>query len=151
MEPMMQPATVGKVRDAMGAPRDDGAGPEPARVEQEFRRTRAQNPGIAMLLLSTSDGRAIAESSSLGTDPRRLAAMTNSFLTLGETVAKELGMPSADYASISTPKGNMVLVRIQHDRPMTLAALGTLETNAALLLFSARECAARIASLLPAR
>lgn len=143
----MQAATVDKVRDAMGSAGDGGGLPEPARVGQEFQRAREQNPGIAMLLLSTSDGRAIAASSSVGVDPRRLAAMTNSLLTLGETVARELGMPSADHASIATPRGNMVLVRIQHDKPMTLAALGTLETNAALLLFSARDCASRIASL----
>lgn len=148
----MQPATIGKVRDAMGARVDAGAMPEPERVAQEFRRAREQNPGIAMMLLSTSDGRAIAAWSSLEVDPRRLAAMTNSLLTLGETVARELGMSSADHASIATPRGNMVLVRLQHQgKPMTLAALGTLETNAALLLFSARDCASRIASLPPVR
>lgn len=145
----MRPATVEKVLDAMGTHGTPALGLEPSSVMREFRRTQEQNPGIAMLLLTTSDGRSIAELSSIDADPRRLAAMTNSFLTLGETVARELGMPSADYASISTPKGNMVLVRIQHSKPMTLAALGNLETNAALLLFSARECASRIAQSLP--
>lgn len=147
----MRPATVEKVLDAMGAGVGDALGPDPGRVTQEFRRAQEQNPGIALLLLSTSDGRSIAELSSLSVDPRRLSAMTNSFLTLGETVARELGMPSTDYASISTPRGNMVLVRIAGERPMTLAALGTNDTNAALLLFSARECATRIARLLAPR
>lgn len=147
----MRPATIEKVRDAMGINTSQDTVLDPADVEREFRRTTDTNPGIAMLLLTTSDGRSVAEMSSINVDPRRIAAMTNSYLTLGETVARELGMPSTDYASISAPNGNVVLVRIPHEKPMTLAALGLVETNAALLLFSARECAARISKLLPAR
>lgn len=147
----MRAATIEKVREAMGMNANLETALDPADVGVEFRRTCADNPGITLLLLTTSDGRSIAEMSSASADPRRIAAMTNSYLTLGETVARELGLPSTDYASISTPKGNVVLIRIPDEKPMTLVALGLAETNAALLLFSARECAARIARLLPSR
>jgi len=119
-------------------------------IDAEFSRAVERTPGISMLLLATSDGRALAEWSTLKSDPRRLAAMTNSLLTLGETVARELGLASADYTTIATRQGNMVLIRIEHARPMTLAAMGTFDTNVAVLLYAARECAARIKALLPA-
>jgi len=144
----VQRDTVEKVIHAMG----DGLRERPLidleAVSAEFSRAVERTAGISMLLLTTADGRAVAEWSSLKADPRRLAAMTNSFLTLGETVAKELGLASADYATIATRQGNMVLIRIEHSRPMTLAALGTADINAAVLLYAARDCATRIKALL---
>ncbi len=58
-------------------------------------------------MLSTADGRAITEQSSLDVDSRRLAAMANSFLTLGETQARESSLKEADYATISTRAGQL--------------------------------------------
>ncbi|SEK82803.1 hypothetical protein SAMN05428989_0883 [Pseudoxanthomonas sp. GM95] len=140
----MEPGTREKVINAMGdAGREDIAAGREVMLD-EFRNACERTPGINMLLLSTADGRAVADWSMQGTDPRRLAAMTNSFLTLGETVARELGMSSADYATICTKQGNMVLIRLDLGRPMTLAAVGTPETNLAVLLYGARECATRI-------
>lgn len=124
--------------------RQDVPLPDDAGIADEFLRARERTPGISMLLLTTADGRSVAEWSSMKVDPRRLAAMTNSFLTLGETVARELGLASADYATICTKQGNMVLIRIELGKPMTLAAMGSFDTNPAVLLFAARECAMRI-------
>lgn len=121
-----------------------------AALLQEFLRSKKRTPGISMLLLATADGRALVELNERGGDPRRLSAMANSFLTLGEAVAKELGLASADYAAIATRQGNVVLIRLNHTTPLTLAALGTTHTNVAVLLFAARECATRISILLPA-
>lgn len=146
----MQPGTIKKVISAMGDGNRDISLINVDAVQAEFQRAVERTPGISMLLLTTADGRAIAEWSTLSADPRRLAAMTNSFLTLGETVAKELGLASADYATIATKQGSMVLIRIEHAKPMTLAAMGTFDTNAAILLFGARECAMRIKASLPA-
>ncbi|OUL25944.1 hypothetical protein BV378_13980 [Nostoc sp. RF31YmG] len=117
-------------------------------VNAEFERTVARTPGIVMLLLATADGRAVADWSTLRADPRRLAAMTNSLLTLSETVVRELGLASADNATIATRQGNMVLIRLEHTRPLTLAAMGSADTNTGTLLFAARDCAARVAQLL---
>jgi predicted regulator of Ras-like GTPase activity (Roadblock/LC7/MglB family) len=140
----VEPGTREKVISAMGeAWRDDVSVGREAMLE-EFQRACERTPGISMLLLTTADGRAVADWSTLDADPRRLAAMTNSFLTLGETVARELGLASADYATICTKQGNMVLIRLDLGRPMTLAAMGTSEMNLAVLLFGARECATRI-------
>jgi predicted regulator of Ras-like GTPase activity (Roadblock/LC7/MglB family) len=140
----VEPGTREKVISAMGeAGRDDVSVGREAMLE-EFQRACERTPGISMLLLTTADGRAVADWSMLDADPRRLAAMTNSFLTLGETVARELGLASADYATICTKQGNMVLIRLDLGRPMTLAAMGTSEMNLAVLLFGARECATRI-------
>jgi len=119
-------------------------------ISAEFERTVARTPGIAMLLLATADGRAVADWSTLQADPRRLAAMTNSLLTLSETVVRELGLASADNATIATRQGNMVLIRLDHARPLTLAAMGTPDTNTGTLLFAARDCAARLTQLLGA-
>lgn len=144
----MQRDTVEKVINAMGDGQRERALVDLDAVAAEFTRAVERTTGISMLLLTTADGRALAEWSNLKADPRRLAAMTNSFLTLGETVAKELGLASADYATIATRQGNMVLIRIEHSKPMTLAAMGTIDINAAVLLFAARECATRIKALL---
>ncbi|MBD9367504.1 roadblock/LC7 domain-containing protein [Xanthomonas sp. XNM01] len=146
----MQRDTVQKVVNAMGDVQRERALVDQQAVAAEFARAVERTPGISMLLLTTADGRALADWSTLSADPRRLSAMTNSFLTLGETVAKELGLASADYATIATRQGNMVLIRIEHARPLTLAAMATFDTNAAVLLFAARDCAARIKALLPA-
>ncbi|MDR7070381.1 putative regulator of Ras-like GTPase activity (Roadblock/LC7/MglB family) [Pseudoxanthomonas japonensis] len=145
----MHTATVEKVLSVMGDRSREIPQIDKALLLQEFKRAKDRTPGISMLLLTTADGRALAELDERGGDPRRLAAMTNSFLTLGETVAKELGLASADYATIATRQGNMVLIRMEHTMPMTLAALGTFETNVAVLLFAARECATRLSALLP--
>lgn len=145
----MQNATVEKVLSVMGDRHREVRYIDRAVLLQEFQRAKDRTPGISMLLLTTADGRALAELDERGSDPRRLAAMTNSFLTLGETVAKELGLASADYATIATRQGNMVLIRMEHAMPMTLAALGSFDTNVAVLLFAARECATRISALMP--
>ena len=80
------------------------------RIGREFAQTIEREPGIWLLMLSTADGRAITEQSSLDADGRRLAAMANSFLTLGETLARESGLSEADYATISTRGGQLVLI-----------------------------------------
>ncbi len=145
----MHTDTAGKVLSAMGNRNHPIPQLGDEEILQEFRRAKERTPGISMLLLATADGRPLAELNEHGSDPRRLAAMTNSFLTLGETVAKELGLASAEYATIATRHGNMVLIRMAHAQPMTLAALGTFDTNVAVLLFAARECASRISAKLP--
>ena len=40
---------------------------------EEFRRAKRRTPGISMLLLTTADGRALAELADRDSDPRRLA------------------------------------------------------------------------------
>jgi len=142
-------ATIEKVLSVMGDKSHEVPQVDKEVLLQEFRRAKQRTPGVSMLLLTTADGRALAALDENGSDPRRLAAMTNSFLTLGETVVKELGLAAADYATIATRQGNMVLIRMDHAKPMTLAALGTFDINVAVLLFAARECATRISALMP--
>ncbi len=120
-------------------------------IEQVFQQSREREQGLRLLMLSTADGRAVAEDSTLGVDGRRLAAMANSFLTLGETVSRELALSDADYATICTKLGNVVLIRIQADKPLTLTAVASHEVNMAVLLFNARDCASRLDAVLRAR
>ncbi|WP_313347295.1 roadblock/LC7 domain-containing protein [Stenotrophomonas sp.] len=120
-------------------------------IEQAFKHARERESGLSLLMLSTADGRAVAEDSTLGVDGRRLAAMANSFLTLGETVSRELALSEADYATICTKLGNVVLIRIQADKPLTLTAVASHEVNMAVLLFHARECATRLDAVLRPR
>jgi len=122
-----------------------------AAIEQVFQQSREREQGLRLLMLSTADGRAVAEDSTLGVDGRRLAAMANSFLTLGETVSRELALSDADYATICTKLGNVVLIRIQADKPLTLTAVASHEVNMAVLLFNARDCASRLDAVLRAR
>ena len=119
-----------------------------AAIEAVFQQSRERERGLSLLMLSTADGRAVAEDSSLGVDGRRLAAMANSFLTLGETVSRELALSDADYATICTKLGNVVLIRIASDKPLTLTAVASHEVNMAVLLFHARECANRLDAVL---
>ncbi len=118
------------------------------RIEQQFVQSFNRESGLRLLLLSTADGRAIAERSQLSADGRRLAAMANSFLTLGETLARELSLSEADYATICTGHGNVVLIRIRAAKPLTLTAVASQDTNMAALLFNARDCAGRLAGVL---
>ncbi len=120
-------------------------------IDAVFGQARERERGLKLLMLSTADGRAVAESSALDVDGRRLAAMANSFLTLGETVSRELSLSEADYATICTKQGNVVLIRIQSDKPLTLTAVAGHELNMAVLLFHARECATRLEPVLRPR
>lgn len=121
-----------------------------AAIEAVFAQSFERERGLTLLLLSTADGRAVAQASKLDADSRRIAAMANSFLTLGETVSRELQLSDADYATICTRGGNVVLIRIAGTRPLTLTAVGRPELNLAVLLFHARDCAQRLAPLLEA-
>lgn len=117
-------------------------------IRSEFERVQSRARGVTMLLLTTADGRAVAEWSHARLDPRRVGAMTNSFLTLGETLSREVGMSAADHATISTVHGSLVVIRIDGSRPYTLAVMGGTDASLAVLLFAARDCAARISTLL---
>jgi uncharacterized protein len=109
----------------------------------------ARHPGVQMLLVSSSDGRALAsETAHLQADPRRIAAMGNSFLTLGETLAREMGLSQASHVTLSTAHGNMVLVRVAGPGACTLAALADEHMPLAMLLYVARDCAAQVAAAL---
>lgn len=132
------------VRAALGDTPKPAAGYDLARVDDAFAQQFARESGIRLLMLSTADGRAVAQRSTLDVDGRRLAAMANSFLTLGETVSRELGLSEADYATVCTRMGNVVLIRIRADKPLTLTAVASQDTNMAALLFNARECAGRV-------
>lgn len=144
----MEAATLEKVKAKV----DDLARPSvivdrPA-LEAVLDTTINTGSGISMLLVSVSDGRAIAHRSHRKVDPRRLSAMSNSFLTLGETLSRELGLSTADHVTMSTSQGSMVLVRVVADRIYTLAALGYPDTPLATLLYAARETATRLKPLL---
>ncbi len=139
------------VRNASGESQPARQLYDAAAIEDSFRQARERESGLTLLMLSTADGRAVAEDSALGVDGRRLAAMANSFLTLGETVSRELALSEADYATICTKLGNVVLIRISADKPLTLTAVASHDVNMAVLLFHARECAGRLHALLPPR
>jgi len=139
------------VRSASGESQPARQLPDIDGIDAVFGQARERERGLKLLMLSTADGRAVAESSALDVDGRRLAAMANSFLTLGETVSRELSLSEADYATICTKQGNVVLIRIQSDKPLTLTAVAGHELNMAVLLFHARECATRLEPVLRPR
>lgn len=144
----MEMATLEKVRAKMSDVGPPSVTVDSRALEAELDTVIESNVGISMLLVSTADGRAIAHRSQNKLDPRRLSAMSNSFLTLGETLSRELGLATADYVTMSTAQGSMVLVRVGAGRPYTLAALGHSDTSLAILLYAARDAAARIKTLL---
>lgn len=143
----MRQSTMDKVV-SMGAQSRNAVVVDADIIRDEFTRVQSRAPGVTLMLLSTADGRSIADWTHAQLDPRRIAAMTNTFLTLGETLAKELGMNAADHATVSTGQGSMVVIRIHGARPYTLAVSGARDATLAVLLFAARECAARIRTLL---
>lgn len=145
---VVESATLEKVRARAGDANMPSLTVDNPALEAQLDAVVAANVGISMLLVSTGDGRAIAYRAQNALDPRRLSAMSNSFLTLGETLSRELGLSTADYVTMSTSQGCMVLVRVAADRPYTLAALGYSDTSLAIVLYAARDAAARIKPLL---
>ena len=115
-----------------------------ADIEKIFSQTISRESSIRLLMLSTADGIAIAERSHLDNDKRRIAAMANSFLTLGETVTRELGFNQSEYVAVNASNGHIVLVRIYAKKPLTLTAVANVDLNIATLLFHTKECAKRI-------
>lgn len=145
----MEERTMEQVMQAMAAGAAAPVWPEAA-IGEVFASMQSRCPALQMLLLSTSEGRAVADWMAVEGDPRRLAAMSNSYLTLGETVARELGRAPADYATVCTPAGNLVFVRILAGRPFTLAALASSEASLGAVLVTVREGARRIGEALAA-
>ncbi len=143
----VQRTTLDKVV-SMAARGHDPAVVDVAAIRAEFERVRKRAGGVSMLVLSTADGRAVADWTHAQLDARRVSAMTNSFLTLGETLAREVGMSSTDHATISTTQGSLVVIRINAARSYTLAVLGEQQATLAVLLFAARDCATRIRALI---
>lgn len=117
------------------------------RIEAEFRAAMDRAPGIMTLLLATGDGRPLTEQARGALDGRRVAAMANSFLTLGETLSRELQLARTEYTTVCTRQGNIVLFRIDAVQPMTLAAAAASDVNMGILLVAARDCANRIADI----
>lgn len=142
----MERATKEKVREKLGESMPPAVA-NPA-LDAALQTVMDNNAGISMLLLSTGDGRALSHSTQSRLDPRRISAMSNSFLTLGETLSRELGLTTAEYVTMSTAQGSMVLVRVLSQKPCTLAALGHSDTSLAILLYAARDAAARLAPLM---
>ncbi|ALN55965.1 MULTISPECIES: roadblock/LC7 domain-containing protein [Lysobacter] len=128
------------------APSSEGATQDV--LAAELQRCWERVPGVRALCVSTADGRALAERLDGGADARRIAAMANSFLTLGETLAREIELSQADYATVCTARGNLVLFRIHAAKPLTLLAMAGPDTLLAALLVGARDCAARIGAAL---
>ncbi len=145
---MVESATLEKVRARAGDANVPSLTVDNPALEAQLDAVMGANVGICMLLVSTGDGRAVAYRAQNRLDPRRLSAMSNSFLTLGETLSRELGLSTADHVTMSTSQGSMVLVRVAADRPYTLAALGYPDTSLAIVLYAARDAAARIKPLL---
>lgn len=148
-ERTLQRNTVNQVvQAALGDAPRPAHGYDNARIQDAFAQQCARESGLRLLMLSTADGRAVSEYSTLDVDGRRIAAMANSFLTLGETLSRELGLSEADYATVCTKLGNVVLIRIRADKPLTLTAVASHDLNMAALLFNARECAGRVETAL---
>lgn len=131
-------------------PAAHGEGAATALLDAELQRCWQRVPGLRALCVSTADGRALAERIDGGADARRIAAMANSFLTLGETLAGEMELSQADYATVCTARGNLVLFRVRAGKPLTLLAMAGPDTLLAALLVGARECAARLGAALAA-
>ncbi|MEH6421850.1 roadblock/LC7 domain-containing protein [Pseudomonas sp. CGJS7] len=125
---------------------------QPARalLNAELDDCKRRLPGLRAICVSTADGRILAERCDDDVDARRVAAMASSFLTLGETLAKEVGLNQASYATACTGLGNLVLFRIAAAKPLTLLAVADQDTVLASLLVAARDCAGRIAAGLAA-
>ena len=117
-------------------------------LTEELARCKQRLPDLRTICVSTADGRPLAELEFGDADARRIAAMANSFLTLGETLAREIELSQADYATVCTARGNLVLFRIHAAKPLTLLAMAGPDTVLAAVLVGARECAARIGAAL---
>lgn len=110
--------------------------------------------GILAAVVGTADGRAFAHAGQSGQSIQapRVAAVASSLLALSESFSKEALRSQADYNSIATPRGTIVVVRVPtRQQAHVLCLWADQSENFAMTLRFALDTAEQVAALLEVR
>lgn len=113
--------------------------------------TLASQPGVLAAVLGTADGRAFAHACRSGqrVEAPRIAAIATSLLALSESFSGEALRSRAEYNSIATPHGTIVVVRVPTEaRAHVLCLWADQSENFAMTLRVALDTAAHVATLI---
>ena len=108
------------------------------------------NPGVLAAVVGTADGRAFAHASqpSQTVEAPRIAAIATSLLALSESFSREALRSRAQYNSIATQHGTIVVVRVpSRARALVLCLWADQSENFAMTLRFALDVAALVAAL----
>lgn len=111
----------------------------------------AEQERIGSAVLCTVDGRAFAHAlrNAGGLQPARMAAIASSLLALSESFARESIQGRAQYASIATDNGSIVIVRIpSRTRMHALCVSADADETFAMALRFALDSASQLAALI---
>ena len=111
------------------------------------------NPGVLAAVVGTADGRAFAHASQPDRkiEAPRIAAIATSLLALSESFSNEALRSRAQYNSIATQHGTIVVVRVPtRARAHVLCLWADQSENFAMTLRLALDSAARVAMLIDA-
>lgn len=110
-------------------------------------------PGVLAAVVGSADGRAYAHGCQPGqrVDAPRIAAIASSLLALSESFSGEALRSRAEYNSIATPHGTIVIVRVPSAaRAHVLCLWADQSENFAMTLRVALDSASRLAPLIDA-
>lgn len=111
------------------------------------------NAGVLAAVVGTADGRAYAHACQReqAVEPARVAAIATSLLALSESFSKEALRSRAQYNSIATQHGTIVVVRVPSQAKAHVLCLWADQSeNFAMTLRLALDSAARVAVLIDA-
>lgn len=111
------------------------------------------NAGVLAAVVGTADGRAYAHACKPGQtiEAPRVAAIATSLLALSESFSKEALRSRAEYNSIATQHGTIVVVRVPSQAKAHVLCLWADQSeNFAMTLRLALDSAARVAELIDA-
>lgn len=113
----------------------------------------ADSPGVVAAVAGTADGRVYAQASQNGHDVQgaRVAAVASSLLALSESFSSEALGSQAEYNSIATARGTIVIVRVPtRARAHVLCLWADKSENFAMTLRLALDGAGQLARLIDA-
>ena len=111
----------------------------------------SDNAGVLAAVLGTADGRAFAHASQPGRELEapRVAAIATSLLALSESFSKEALRSRAQYNSIATQHGTIIVVRVPtRANAHVLCLWADQSENLAMTLRIALDSAAKLADLI---
>ncbi len=116
-------------------------------LELEIR----ENGDLDLITVASSDGKSFAAACRYDYSADRVAALSASFLAVGESLGREVGGESAGHVSVALNNGVMVSRRVADSTGVfTLSVLGRGSANLGLVFRSAGDLAERVADILDA-
>lgn len=109
------------------------------------------SPGLLGVVVGSADGRALAHAGASGStfQPARVAAVASSLLALSESFSRETLASEAQYGTIATLRGSIMLVRVPSKRSAHVLCLWADDShNLAMTLRAALDMASHVAHAL---